>query len=59
MIEGLLRRKSGRFKLIMIPESVKQMILTQYHSHALGGHMARDRLNDILKTRFYWRGMGD
>jgi transposase InsO family protein len=57
MIEGLLHRKSGRFKLIMIPESVKQMILAQYHSHALGGHMARDRLNDILKTRFYWRGM--
>jgi transposase InsO family protein len=57
IIEGLVYKTIDGMHLLLIPESVVKTILTQYHSHALGGHMARDRLLDILKSRFYWHGM--
>ena len=40
----------------MVPknEEIKNQILTYYHDHALGGHMSRDRLINILSNRFYW-----
>ena len=41
----------------MIPKSLIEVVLKQYHDHAMGGHRSRDRLFDTLKTRFYWQSM--
>ena len=54
---GLVYRKHDHLKLLLVPDAIKKNVLEQYHSQSLGGHMARDRLYDILKLRFYWRGM--
>ena len=55
--DNVLYRKSGNLKLLVVPETVKRKVLDQYHSHELGCHMARDRLYNILRTRFYWKNM--
>ena len=57
MINGLLFKTTDGLTLLCIPDIHKNNVLKQYHSHALGGHMARDRLHHILKSRFFWYGM--
>ena len=57
MINGLLFKTTDGLTLLCIPDIHKNNVLKQYHSHALGGHMARDRLHHIFRSRFYWYGM--
>ena len=57
MIVGLVYKKTDGLKLLLTPESVVQTIPEQYHSHTLCGHLARYRLLEIFKSRFYRRRM--
>jgi hypothetical protein len=54
---GLVYRKHDHLKLLLVPYAIKKKVSEQYHTHLLIGHMARDRLHDILKLRYYWWGM--
>ncbi len=45
------------FKMV-VPESLKQMVIEMAHDHKLGGHLGRDKtLNNILRY-YWWFGIG-
>ena len=43
--------------LLVIPWNLIESVLSLYHDDALSVHLARDRLYEHLKNRFYWYGM--
>jgi hypothetical protein len=57
MENGILYRIFKNFKLLMIPSSLEETVLNYYHQHASSVQMSRDRLWNLLKTRFYWPSM--
>ena len=50
-------RKEINQLLLVLPRSLIDLVLNQYHNHAISGHRSRDRLYETLKTRFFWPGM--
>ena len=43
--------------LLVIPWNLIESILYLYHNETMSVHLARDRLYQMLKNRFYWYGM--
>ena len=41
----------------MIPHSLREYVLKQYHDHEYAAHMSRDKMINIFKKWFYWNGM--
>ena len=57
LVDRLLYKVDGETELLMVPEEMREGVMTQYHDHDISGHMGRDRLMELLKDRFYWKGM--
>jgi hypothetical protein len=56
-INGIIYKKVNEQLLLLLPKQLVNHVLQQYHNHALGGHRARDRLYETLRTRFFWISM--
>ena len=51
----LMHERGG---VVVIPHSLRELILSQYHNSSLAGvHMAADKMIHIFKERFTWPGM--
>ena len=59
--QGVLYRQcnspdgSGRLQVV-VPDSLRQEVLSDLHKGALGGHLGTDKTLGRLKERFYWPG---
>ena len=54
----LYNRDSFKCDRLVIPHSMREALLAQYHNHALSGaDTARDKMSFLFKSRFYWYGM--
>ncbi len=50
-------QKYNDHQLLVIPQAVVPELLELYHSHELSAHMSRDRLYQLLRKQYYWKGM--
>ena len=41
---------------LIVPQSLRQQILTELHDTPTGGHLGEDKLYSRLQQRFYWPG---
>lgn len=44
-------------KRIVVPQSLKAFVIRNYHGLPLTAHQGRDRVLDMMGSRFWWRGM--
>ena len=51
-----LTKRDGS-KLLVVPWNLIESILYIYHNETLSVHLSRDRLYQLLRTRYYWYGM--
>jgi hypothetical protein len=49
--------KYNDHQLLVIPQAVVPELLELYHSHELSASMSRDRLYQLLRKQYYWKGM--
>jgi transposase InsO family protein len=42
---------------LVIPQALVPELLELYHSHELSAHMSRDRLYQLLRKQYFWKGM--
>ena len=59
LVNQLLYKVKGTAHLLMVPHDVRDLIMEQYHDHDISAHMARDRIGELLKDRFFWNGMDE
>lgn len=57
LLEGILFKVDRGSKLLMVPYSLVERILSLYHNETLSVHLSRDRMYNLLKNRFYWPRM--
>ena len=50
-------QKYNDHRLLVIPQAVVPELLELYHSHELSAHMSRDRLYQMLRKQYFWKGM--
>jgi hypothetical protein len=50
-------QKYNDHRLLVIPQAVVPELLELYHSHELSAHMSRDRLYQLLRKQYFWKGM--
>ena len=56
--DGLLfLSQRGGKRLLVIPWNMIEKVLYLYHNESMTVHLARDRLYQMLRSRFYWYGM--
>jgi hypothetical protein len=53
----LYRRKKNGSLVMVVPWDLVENILYLHHSNDLSVHMSRDRMQAMLKSRYYWSGM--
>lgn len=53
----ILYKINSNSELLMVPHDLREPVLKHYHTHILSVHLARDRLYELLRSRFYWNGM--
>ena len=57
LVDNLLYKVQRNNKYLVIPQELQEKVLKQYHTHNVSAHMARDRLINILTSRFFWEDM--
>ncbi len=50
-------QKYNDHQLLVIPQAVVPELLELFHSHELSAHMSRDRLYQLLRKQYDWKGM--
>lgn len=55
--DGLLVNKSAGYARPVIPKSMRQNILTEFHSIPISGHLGFSRTYSKIQLRMYWRTM--
>ena len=53
---GVIQRPGGVIEVPDIPE-FKTVLLGENHDHLMAGHFGRDRTLDLLRRKWFWRGM--
>ena len=53
--KGVLRRKSGTFSQVVLPEKYKPMIFEELHCKM--GHLGAERVFNLARQRVYWPNM--
>ena len=43
--------------LLLVPYSMRDMVLDACHGHITAGHLSEDKTLALLQRQFYWRGM--
>ena len=57
---GLIARKCNRGEkaLIYVPKALRKFILHRYHGLPISGHMGVQKTSNIIRGKYYWKGMG-
>ena len=50
-------RRRGNTKRVVVPQSLRSLIMTENHSGPCAGHFAGNKLYNMLVRHWYWRGM--
>ena len=57
MRDGVLHFRSEIASLIVVPASLRSMLMIQYHNGALGGHLSGKKTLGKLRLKYYWKNM--
>ena len=59
--EGILIRRTAKYTQIVLPEVYHNLVFSELHEKM--GHLGADRVEDLVRQRFYWpymtRGIGE
>jgi len=55
--DELLYCQEDEKDLLIVPLTMRETVMKEYHDNPLGGHLSRDKLLPTLKKRFYWNNM--
>ena len=54
---GILRFRAEELITLVVPESLKNAIMLQYHDGALGGHLSSKKTVSRIKMKYFWLTM--
>ena len=56
VVDNVIYRPEGTIEVPHVPK-FRTALLTENHDRPMSGHFGRDRTLDLLKRKWYWRGM--
>ena len=56
VVDNVIYRPEGTIEVQNVPK-FRTVLLTENHDRPMSGHFGRDRTLDLLKRKWYWRGM--
>ena len=55
--QGILYKVMDDEQLMMVPHELRQKILVENHNVPTTGHMGINRIVDLIKCNYWWRGI--
>ena len=58
VVDGILHYVNTNEEIrIVVPSVLQETIIKEIHAGSTGGHIGRDRTFDLLRKRYYWKGL--
>ena len=57
LIKGPDSRRRSRNKQLVVPMTLRHQVMHQYHTLPVAGHAGRHKVEDSIRTQYYWSGM--
>ena len=51
-------KNNHRFPVI-VPQTLRERVLYHHHGTSITGHLGRDRVIEMMRTAYWWKGMND
>ena len=57
LVKGPDSRRRGKDRQLVVPMTLRHQVMHQYHTLPVAGHAGRHKVEESIRTQYYWSGM--